>query len=113
MATKPPFVPAGRLAAEHFARNGNKLVEAIEDVQLLRSGQQWQVNMPWDGLELERAVVMYSTWHQTVIAQLQTAAAHRLNRVEFSISFPAGTTKQEATQCAETYMMLLNLRRAG
>ena len=82
-------------------------------MQLMRHGNLWQVNQPWEGPEIMRAEVRYSAWHKAIIAQLLPAhtASPTVNRIEFSIFFPEGTTFEEAEQCAATYMLLLNMVR--
>lgn len=112
MATR--FVPATEVAAAELAKTGGSIT-SVPDGRLIRISNgtdQWDMDRPWHGRELTSWTPRKSVWGHVVIVQFYVELSVGSARLPtFSLTLKQPITDAEIADAANTYIMLLNLRR--
>jgi hypothetical protein len=120
MATlnRAPWVSAGDQMAAQAQLNGNSLVpKLVGKLTNVKSGKEWDMGTEWHGSEITAYAVRKSQWTKGYTVQFfcdPEGGGTQPKRLHvFSLWLDAGITPEEAGGAAVTYMMALNMRRAG
>src|ERR1035437_9656302 len=113
MATKKPRVSAGELAVQELLRSAGSINHA-EHGRLTKTGRDgvWAMERPWEGAELTSFKAVLSSWSKGWMVRF-TRDERFGSLGTFTLAVSDTVTKEDVEQIANTYMVLLNLRRLG
>ena len=108
------FKAISEVAAAELSKSNGSLTN-VPDGRLVRvsvSANDWDMEAPWHGRALTSWSSRKSLWVRGIVISFYV----EMNTISvklptFTLTLSDGTTPEEVTTAAETYMMLLNLRR--
>lgn len=101
------------LAAELEQTNGS-LNPKIDGLLIRLSGkpEAWNMEAPWRGREISGYTVRKTLWNKTALILFYVDMSSTTSKLPvFSLQLALPLTDEEIKTAADTYMMLLNLRR--
>lgn len=112
IAAHKPFVPSGDQMAKHLETTGGALAP-LHVGRLFKYGSgDWDMAHQWVGRDLVKWKAQKSLWDKgTHINFYSNLNASLTTLPMFKLTLAADLSEEDVAQAAETYMMLLNLRR--
>lgn len=115
MVTRTPrtaFTPAGDQMANMLAKTGGTLTPLKHGMLMKVDAGVWDMARPWYGRELTQWKMRYSLWDKGIHVDF----GYKLNAtgsfyVVFKLDLAPPMTEEDVAQTADTYMMILNMRR--
>lgn len=107
---RPPIIE--QLAAELQKTDGS--LGATAHGTVYKEGQHvpWDMSKEWRGRELTSYNWRASQWSKTIVVRFYVELSSEAGRLNaFSLHLKPPLTEEEIAQMAETYLMVLNLRR--
>lgn len=109
---RPTFTPAGEMLIAHLSETGGTLTP-LRNGRMLKLGfGEWDMARTWHGREIVRYKVVRSLWDKGIhITFFGAVHASEVQLPTFKLELKPPLTEEEIEQTAQTYMMILNLRR--
>lgn len=110
---KPRVSAIEGLAAELERSNGslNPKVDGLL-IRLSGKNEPWNMDSPWRGREISGYTVRKTLWNKTALILFYVDMSSTASKLPiFSLQLALPLTDDEIKTAADTYMMLLNLRR--
>ncbi len=109
---RPTFTPAGDQMATHLAQTGGTLTP-LRNGRIVKLGfGEWDMARAWNGREIVNWKHTHSLWDKGIhITFYGMAHASEMRLPTFKLELKPPLTDEEIAQTAQTYMMILNLRR--
>lgn len=110
----PPRVSAIEGLAAELERSNGSLNPKIDGLLIRLSGkpEQWNMDSPWRGREISGYTVRKTLWNKTALILFYVDMSSTASKLPiFSLQLALPLTDEEIKTAADTYMMLLNLRR--
>lgn len=113
MAQRRPTATEG-LAAELDKTNGslNPKVDGLL-IRLSGSATPWDMEKAWSGREITGYTIRKTLWNKTALVRFHVDMSTSARKLPvFSLQLALPMTDEDIDNAAQTYMMLLNMRRA-
>jgi hypothetical protein len=112
MGRKGPTAIEG-LAASLETTNGslNPKIDGLL-IRLSGSATPWDMEKPWSGREITGYTVRRTLWNKTALVKFYVDMSSTPNKLPiFSLQLALPMADEDIENAAQTYMMLLNMRR--
>lgn len=110
---KRPFVTAIEGLAGSLAQTGGAINAPVQG-WLVRSGgggERWDMEQEWKGPEVSGYLVRNSLWDKSIRIMFTGGAGDQRTMPLFTLTLLPPMTPEDIEQTAQTYVILLNLRR--
>ena len=110
---RPPFVSAGEKLAQMLEKTNGSLAEVTNGtvIRVGGSDKPWDMATQWNGREITEYSKRYSTWTKAWLVAFNCPLSSGGKLTQFTLTLDKDLPPEEVDRSAETYMMLLNLRR--
>lgn len=109
-----PFLSGVGQGIADLEKTGGSLNPKVDGVvtRLSGSADPWDMERQWTGREITGYTVRKTLWNKTALIKFYVDMSSTSGKLPiFSLQLALPLTDEEITNAADTYMMLLNLRR--